>query len=137
MFKRTIFTSTVVAGIALTLGVGPAQGDPAKSESKAAVGAADQQALDAEAAAGRATGKSDPGKERALQAVQANIARHVERSGTEHSFASYLDRETGRIVVETNAPEGLARALTAVGGDAVQLRDGSASDGFSRKADVP
>jgi len=136
MFRKTIFTSVVIAGVTLTLGIGPAQGNQAKSETKAAVGEADRQVLDAEAAAGRAAGQADKGKERALAAIQANIARHVERTGTQNSFASYLDRETGRIVVETDAPEGLVRALTAVGGGAVEVRQASLSDAFSRKADT-
>ena len=137
MFKRTILTTAVVAGITLALGLGPAQGNTAKSESGGVAGAADQRLLDAEAAAGRSAAAPSRGTQKALEAIQANIARHVERNGTQHSFASFVDPESGRIVVETDAPEGLTRALTAVGGDAVELREGTVSDTFSRKADVP
>lgn len=135
MFKRTIFTSVVIAGVTLTLGMGPAQGNQGKSEAKAAAGAADKALLDAEAAAGRSAAGVVKGKERALQAIQANIARHVERNGGQHSFASFVDPDTGRIVVETDAPSGLLRALTAVGGD-VEVRQASLTDAFSRKADT-
>lgn len=133
--KRIILAALAASALAGTLGVPPAQGQEAKSGPPA--GQSDQAVLRAEAAAGRSVAPSDSGAERATAAVQANIARWVQRNGPKHSFATYLDRSSGRIVLRTDAPGPVVSQVVGEHGRRVDVRAGRVADLYSRKDDVP
>ena len=142
--KKTMLTSVVVSCLAMMLGVAPAQGQAAVSDVKsdakpqvrAHLGAGDQRLLQAEAAAGRAA-RVNPAANRALTAIQSRIAAFVRTDGTEHSFGSYVDPASGKVVLETDAP---ARVVSSVVGTSargmVEVRRAAVSDRFSRRSDV-
>lgn len=89
-------------------------------------------------------GDEPAGRERsaaALAALQARIAAHVARNGTDHTFASYTDPGTGDLVLETDAPgsvlTGLTRALAGAGNAAVQVRRTTTTDASRRSDTAP
>jgi hypothetical protein len=139
--RKTLFIAAVVSALGVALGAAPAgAAEPGgKGEPLGRVGAADQRLLRAEAAAG-AKVKANPVTARALAALQGRIANYVRTQGTKHSFGSFIDPTSGRIVVETDAPAGVVSALVgAVAGldaAAVRVRRAPVSDTFSRKADI-
>ncbi|MFI1018797.1 hypothetical protein [Streptomyces sp. NPDC020965] len=53
-----------------------------------------------------------PGAVRELTRIQQRIAAHVTAGETAHTFASYLDRTTGRIVLKSDAPSEVVIAVT-------------------------
>lgn len=131
---RTILTSLALSAVAATVGVMPAQGSEAKTG--AAGAASDQAVLRAEAAAQPAA-RATPGAAAALDAIQANIRRWVADNGPRHSFASYLDGATGRIVLKTDAPGQLVASLVGASKGLVDVSAASTKDLFSRKDDIP
>lgn len=135
--KRTVLTSLVLTALALTLGLAPAHSGPAKSDTRGTLGAADQRMLRAEAAAAPATSLLTAASKVALATIQSRIAQWVQANGPRHSFGSFVDPQTGRIVLETDAPAGVVATLVGALGGLVDLRTGSISDAFSRKSDVP
>ncbi|MCA1675688.1 MAG: S1 family peptidase, partial [Actinobacteria bacterium] len=135
--KRTFLTTAVLSGLALTLGVVPAQSQPAKSDARAKQGPADERFLRAEAAAaGQSAARANPGASRALAAVQARIADHARANGNRQSFASFLDPATGKIVIETDAPADEVAKLAGAEAGLVEVRPGAVTDAYSRKSDV-
>lgn len=109
--SKTLTGLVVAATAALTvLGVGPAEGAPGKPSTPATAAgltkAAPDQAAAAQPAPSRATAA-------ALAAIQTRIAAYVAKHPGAYGFGSYLDRTTGRIVLETNAPAALVATLTA------------------------
>ncbi|MGP4113901.1 hypothetical protein ACTWP5_23695 [Streptomyces sp. 4N509B] len=77
----------------------------------------------------------------ALATIQQRIADHVAANGTEYTFGSFVDHETGRIVLETDAPADLVAELTALptglatAGD-VEVHHRTVSTTFSRRDDT-
>lgn len=67
-------------------------------------------------ARGRAT--TSRGAARALEAIQRRTERFVAEHGTEHTFASYIDADTGQIVLQTDAPDAVVDDLTRMSGEA-------------------
>jgi hypothetical protein len=129
--------SVAVAAIGLLLGVAPAQSQVGKSEAKGQVGSADQSMLQAEAAAGKAAAVADPGVNRALSAMQSRIANFVRTHGTGHSFGSFIDPASGKIVIETDAPAGVVSSVVGTTpAGLVQVRHETISDSFSRRDDT-
>jgi len=81
---------------------------------------------------------------KALKAVQKRIANFVADNGKRYTFASYLDADTGRIVLETNAPAPLVSGLTSLADDAQREEAGKArirrvtiEDTWHRRDDIP
>ena len=135
--KRTVVMSLALSGLAMGIGVAPAQSQGAKSEPPPAA-SGDQDVLRAEAAAGQAAaGRADRGAEAAVAAIQSNVRRFVERNGTAHSFATYLDDASGRIVMKTDAPGHVVASLVGAHGPRVDVNTDTTTDLYSRKDDVP
>jgi hypothetical protein len=62
----------------------------------------------------RGQSEAPPAAAKALAAMQRRIANFVDRSGTDKSFASYVDGDTGRIVLITDASESEVAQVTDV-----------------------
>jgi hypothetical protein len=130
-----------LAAVALTLSATPAQGLAAetdrKTEAKGRLGAADQRLLRTEGAAGATAARANPAADLALKAVQGRIANHVRTKGTKHTFGTYLDPASGKVVVETDAPAEVLTSLVGTDATSVVVRRAAVSDSYHRRADVP
>lgn len=87
---------------------------------------------------------SSPATTAALSTIQARIARYVANNGTGYTFGSYVDATTGRIVLNTDAPQSVVSALTELPGAAtaerqavsrMQVQRTTTTDMFSRRDD--
>ena len=114
-------------------------GKPTSTPSNAALEA--DQAPDRSA---RGAANASPAAAQALKAIQQRIANYVENHGTEYSFASHLDADTGRIVLETDAPASVMSGLTSMSDPDRQREVGKAqisratiADAWHRRDDVP
>jgi hypothetical protein len=112
---------------------------PTGSPANAAVGA--DQAPDRSARGGA---NASPAAGRALKAIQQRIANYVADHGTKYTFATYLDSDTGRIVLDTNAPASVMSGLTRMSDPDEQREVGKAqvrrttiSDAWHRRDDIP
>ena len=93
---------------------------------------------------GRGEADASPAATRALKGIQQRIANYVAKHGTKYTFASHLDSDTGRIVLETNAPASVMEGLTSMS-DAeqrrevgkAQVRRATISDTWHRRDDIP
>lgn len=92
----------------------------------------------------RGRGNPSQGATRALEAIQRRIERHVAKHGTDHSFGSYIDADTGQIVLETNAPQAVVDRLTRMDDEAQQravrnarIRRTETTDSWHRRDDIP
>lgn len=91
--------------------------------------------------------KTSATAESALAIIQSRIARYVATNGTTYTFGSYVDPDTGRIVLETDAPTEVVAALTAFDTSAspamrdaarrVWVRHATATDLWHRRDDIP
>ena len=136
---RTIATACVVAlALLLSVAASPALAAGRDDDKPRPAGgpAADQSVLEREAAAQETV---DPRLQRRLAGVNARIARHVERRGTQHTFGSYVDATTDTIVVETDAPSDVVSAVLGEerGSRRVVVRRQRIRDDWSRKSDIP
>lgn len=93
-------------------------------------------------ARGRAA--ASPAAGQALTAIQRRIAKYVADHGTSHTFASYLDSDTGRIVLDTDAPASVVSGLTSMSDPEqrrevaqAQVRRAATSDTWNRRDDIP
>jgi hypothetical protein len=116
-------------------GAGKPTGAPA-----GAVAGSDQ-APDRSAHAGA---KASPAAAQALKGIQHRIANYVDKHGTKYSFATYLDSDTGRIVLDTTAPASVRSGLTRMSDPAkqravakAQVRRTAISDAWHRRDDIP
>jgi hypothetical protein len=133
---------TVILGV-LIFSTGPASGAPSGKPTPASGRAStDSSAPDA----GMSARSAPAGANEALAAIQQRIAAYVAHHGTAHTFGSYVDAATGKIVLETNAPASLVSSLVQVPGASasvsraagqVQVRHVATTDGFHRLDDVP
>ncbi|GAB1688704.1 hypothetical protein [Krasilnikovia sp. M28-CT-15] len=115
----------------MTLNAVPAQADDGKGAVRpgARVDAAlspDRAAKPRVAASAAATAE--------LAAIQARIARYAKASKGKYSFGSYIDSSTGRIVVDTNAPDAVLASLTNVSGAALAAREAAGTIKVNRTA---
>lgn len=115
------------------------QSKPTGSPANAPVGA--DQAPD-RSARGRET--ASPAAGRALTAIQRRIAKYVADHGASYTFASYLDSDTGRIVLDTDAPASVVEGLTSMSDpdqrrevSRAQVRRAATSDTWHRRDDIP
>jgi len=133
--RKSVLTALAIAAVALSAGISPAQSQEAKQVSPP--GPADAAVLRAEAAAGQTAARPSAGSEAALAALQANIGRWVKANGTRHSFASYLDARTGRIVLKTDAPGRVVASLVGAHAGLVDVNAATTTDLYSRRDDIP
>jgi len=144
MPKRNTTFATVVAAAALVFaGVGPAQAgagekpSPAPATPVVQISAPDQGARPRVAPSAATTA--------ALAALQTGVADYV-AWGTSYTFGDYIDPDTGKIVLETDAPAGVVSSLLDLTGapadqqqaaDQAQVRHTTITAGFNRRDDVP
>lgn len=134
----TVLAATVVFA-ALGAGVAQAAPDGGKGVSRTLSAPLDESRAPDRAA--RAKVAASPAASTALAAIQRRIADYVAKSGTGYTFGSYLDANTGKIVLETNAPAGVVASLTSVStlsraGVATEVRRTTIGDAFHRRDDV-
>jgi hypothetical protein len=137
------FALTLVA--ALASAAAPAGADPGDASKPA--GTPDNAAVGSDAApdrSARGQANASPAAARALQAIQQRTAKFVEKHGTKYTFASHLDSETGRIVLDTNAPASVMAGLTSMSDPAerrevgkAKVRQAAISDAWHRRDDIP
>lgn len=115
------------------------QRKPTGSPANAPAGA--DQAPD-RSARGRVT--ASPAAAKALAVIQRRIAKYVADRGTIHTFASHLDSDTGRIVLESDAPASVIAELTSMSDPGqrrevsrAQVRRSAISDAWHRRDDIP
>jgi hypothetical protein len=147
--KWMYVSAAVIATAALTLTtVGAAQADPGND--KEPVSDSSAVAVDTGSApdAGSARGVSASAAA-TLAMIQNRIANYVIYNGTKYSFGSYVDPDTGKIIVDTDAPSDVVTPLTDVAGrtvveraaglaiTTVQVRRQTTSDAWHRRDDVP
>lgn len=115
---RWVLAALLVSLVATFVAVIPAEagGDAHHADG---AGKSDDHGADGPAAADQAPDRfargraaAAPGAARAMAAIQRRTERYVAKHGTEHTFASYIDSDTGRIVLETDAPRAVVRDLT-------------------------
>ncbi|HEY5878030.1 MAG TPA: S1 family peptidase [Nakamurella sp.] len=136
--NRSLLSSIVTTAVAVTLAVslaGPAGAKPG-NDPKPDPGARDTSAQLVAADAAFQASQGSAALNRASSKVQARIQSFVRTHGTTHTFGSYADPATGRIVIETDAPSEVIDSLIADAGAAVDVRRQSVSDSFSRRDDV-
>jgi hypothetical protein len=141
-----------VVAVATTAFVAVLTASPAQSaadKDKAPVGAAAATKADDRLAPDRVGGHTvaaSPEATAALAAIQERIARYVAKHGTRYTFASYLDGTTGKLVVQSDAPDNVLSSLTDLSSAAPAVRQAASqvqtsrrtmSDNFHRRDDVP
>ena len=72
----------------------------------------------------------------AAAAVQARVVNFVRTNGTQHSFATYADPLTGKVVLETDAPSTVVSSLVGLEAGVVEVRTTKVSDIFNRRDDI-
>ncbi|HEU4421745.1 MAG TPA: hypothetical protein VFR67_04295 [Pilimelia sp.] len=115
----------------------PALSAPVGPDKAGQSATAGQRAVPADAAAGRTAVAVSPAVSQASTTIRSRIVNFVRTHGTRHSFGTYVDQTTGRIVVETDAPSSVVASLVGTHGALVDVRKQTISDTFSRRDDVP
>ncbi|RZU51370.1 hypothetical protein EV385_3197 [Krasilnikovia cinnamomea] len=142
--KRALVGAVVAATAALmTLSAVPAQASdgkvPVKPGARVDASLSPDRAAKAKVAASAATTAE-------LAALQGRIARYAAANKGKYTFGSYIDANTGRIVVDTNAPDTVLASLTNLSGATLAAREAAGTlkvnrsavrDSFSRRDDVP
>ncbi len=79
----------------------------------------------------------------ALEAMQQRIEDYVDKYGTRHTFASYIDSNTGQIVLDTDAPSFVVEDLTSTAEESLDgasvgmsVRKSTTSDAWHRRDDI-
>jgi hypothetical protein len=73
-----------------------------------------------------------------VDAVRDQVAeREFSPSAKQYSYASYLDLKSGKVVLQTDAPESVTDPLTEEFPDAIERRDQTVRDMWDRRNDVP
>jgi hypothetical protein len=69
-----------------------------------------------------------------FQGKVAGRAFHAE--ATNYSYASYFDLTTGKLVLDTDAPDSVIESLSSEFGAKIEVRKGGVTEDFTRRADV-
>lgn len=138
--KRTAMAWVAAATLSVSLATPmmSASADGKPDQPAGQVGAAGQALLAEEKAAH--TSKVDAKTAAQAKALQARIAKHVEKHGTKNTFASFADETTGKIVLQTDASaDVVAKVLGSElkGSPKVVVKKERLKDSFSRRDDVP
>ena len=133
------FALVALASAPAHAGADPGGSKPTGTPANAALGS--DQAPDRSA---RGTANASPAAARALNAIQRRIANYVERHGTKYTFATHLDSDTGRIVLDSDAPASVMAGLTSMSDPdqrrdvgRAQVRRATISDTWNRRDDIP
>ena len=133
------FALVALASAPAHAGADPGESKPTGTPANAALGS--DQAPDRSA---RGAANASPAAARALNAIQRRIANYVERHGTKYTFATHLDSDTGRIVLDSDAPASVMAGLTSMSDPdqrrevgRAQVRRATISDTWNRRDDIP
>jgi hypothetical protein len=149
--RRMVLGGTLAGSLVLAVSAGPAAAAQSDSGTDpkpvgTSVRPGDSRAPDR---MGGATAAVAPAARSAEVKIQRLIAAYVAKHGTAHSFATYLNATTAKLVVESDAPVSLVSELTdlsrVAGASAaekqaakqVSVRRTSTSDQFHRRDDAP
>lgn len=137
-FKRAILTSLVAAAVAVAFGAAAAQaaGSDGKPGASGKLSSGQGPAA-ADGTAGQAAPAASSAVRLASGAIQSRIVGYVRAHGTGHTFASYVDAASGKVVIDTNAPSTVVSSLVGSLGGTVEVRQRTATDLYSRRDDVP
>jgi hypothetical protein len=138
--KRTLFTSVVTVALAVTLAApGQAADKPAEKAANSArqgTSASSVVAADAGAAALAPAAVSSAVRQ-ASSTLQSRVVSFVKANGTKHTFATYTNELTGKVVLETDASASVVSSLVGSLGGVVEVRKAKLTDTFSRRDDTP
>ncbi len=128
-----VAASAVVLSVAATPAMGFAA-DSAKPTGHA--GSVDQRVLRVEKAAAK---QADASLEKDMAKINARIARHEAKTGYKHTFGSYVDATTNKIVIQTDASDRVVDSVLGAEGKAQQVvvKKVKIKDSWSRKSDIP
>jgi len=113
MKRRLVGAVVAATAAAVAFGGGAAQAAPDGGKEPARTAVAPGHAPDQGVKVGVAV---SPAAQSAIATLQGRIAGYVAKNGTKHTFGSYLDRTTGKIVLRTDAPASVVSSLTATSG---------------------
>jgi hypothetical protein len=138
--KKSILISAAAATLTVALGAAPGtaadkSGDDGKSPVNSARALTGQQPAAADQ--GRKATAVRAEVRLASNKIQSRIVDYVTSHATEHTFGSYTDARTGRVVIETNAPPAVVDSLVGKYDAVVDVRKAKVSDTFNRRDDVP
>ena len=87
--------------------------------------------------------EASPSAAAAVKQLQERIASFVEKNGTKYTFATRFDSESGRIVIDTDAPADLLAELTKLDDrelqrevENVEMRKSTIEDAWHRRDDI-
>jgi hypothetical protein len=113
MKRRLVGAVVAATAAAVAFGGGAAQAAPDGGKEPARTAVAPGRAPDQGV---KATVATSPAAQSAIATLQGRIAGYVAKHGTKHTFGSYLDRTTGKIVLRTDAPASVVTSLTTTSG---------------------
>jgi hypothetical protein len=139
MRKRALGVSAAVALAALLSMAGPANAAPPGPGKPDPNGQGNgQRAVAADVAAGKTSARAaSPAALAASSAIRSRIVGYVQSYGTKHSFGTYVDPFSGKVVIQTDAPDAVVSSVVGGFGALVDVRKEGISDNFSRRDDVP
>ena len=137
--KRTAMAWVAAATLSVSLATPAlsASADGTPDQPAGQVGAAGQALLTAEKDAASGV---DAKTQKQVQALQARVARHVEKHGTKDTFGTYADAVTGKIVLQTDASADVVAGLLGpelTGSKKVVVKRQELKDSYSRRNDIP
>jgi hypothetical protein len=146
--KQLACLVAVATAALVVLTAGPAQGAPDKGNGAAGAAAAKADPSLAPDRVGGPTVAVSSEAVSMLSAIQRRIADYVAKNGTAYTFSSYVDGTTGKLVIESDAPDSLVSSLTKLSSASAtsaerlvasqaMVRHGTISDDFSRRDDTP
>lgn len=130
---RPVLASLAAASLALAIGAAPANASDPKPDTAAKASAQSSAPADA----GRKAPLVSQAVDVASSTIQTRIVDYVKTRGTKYSFGSYADPNTGKVVIETDAPSDVVSSLVGTYGTVVDVRKHEVTDLFSRRDDVP
>jgi hypothetical protein len=77
-----------------------------------------------------------PAVSQASSAIQSRIVNYARAHQGEHTFGSYVDQASGKVVIETDAPSNVVSSLVGSFGAQVKVRKQTISEHFSRRDDI-
>ncbi|CCH33063.1 hypothetical protein BN6_58050 [Saccharothrix espanaensis DSM 44229] len=132
--RKKLLTSFIAALAVVSFSAGTAQADD-KNGGVAKLGG--QPPVAADVAAAKSSPTVSAAARQVSATIQSRIVDHVRTRGTTHTFGTYADALTGKVVVETDAPAHVVASLVGDHAGSVEVRRQTAKDDYSRRDDVP
>jgi hypothetical protein len=142
--KRALFAGTAVAAVVLAIASAPGQaagGPSSKPDASGRSSVGTQKAVPVDAAARTSTKTFGQGLSPSLSAastsISARVVDYVHKNGTKYTFGTYADPVTGKVIVESNAPQTALSSIVGSLGTQVIVRHEAIKDQWSRRDDIP